>query len=263
LEGILQCKNCSHVHIFEKAKTIARTQAYGGSPIFDKFRNYFVFKMIYKIAKENNANSIFEIGFGEGWTLSKLKDKGFEIAGADVNQLNVRIVNKLKNDKSILRSSFEEAILPDEKYDIIYGIHLIEHLIDSSLAFKKAYKSLKPNGIAVFITPCANSRSFKIFGKNWWNLEDPTHLRFFSFDSIRIALSKAGFEETTIEMPIWDSLTVEASSFLKIFQRKKNDAILHSFFGKILILFLTPIFFAFRLFNKFYSPSMLIIAKKK
>lgn len=261
-EGVFMCRNCSHIQIFPEARILARKDAYGGSPLFDKIRNYFVFLKLNNVIKKNSLKRIFEIGYGDGFLLEKLKKRGFPIGGADNNQLNRKIRASLENEKYVFKVSFEDVGLDKESWDLIFAIHLIEHLRNPDLSFKKIYESLGENGVVFFITPCANSKGFRKYGDFWWNLEDPTHLRFYSFDSIRIALNKAGFEKIEICIPIWDSVSAEASSFLKKFFKSGNKPIMRGAFLKFILLFLIPIFFLRRIVIPSYSSSMLVLAYK-
>ena len=50
------------------------------------------------------------------------------------------------------------------------------------------------------------------YGAAWWMLEDPTHVRFFTADSLARAAEAAGFVDVEVRRLLLDSLSVDAAS---------------------------------------------------
>ena len=77
--------------------------------------------------------------------------------------------------------------------DLVYGVHVIEHVDDVRRTLEVARSVLAPGGRLVLVTPAADSWGLRLFGESWWLLEDPTHVRFFTMRSLRLACEGAGF----------------------------------------------------------------------
>ena len=260
---LLQCKNCKHIiRDIDICKANSRKHAWGGNTFYDKIRNNLTYININKKIK-NKINSVFEFGFGGGFLLRKFLNSGKEIAGVDKNSLGVDIDKEVQKKGNLFFGKGEDFQFPKNKYDLILGIHLVEHLDKPMLLFAKSYDSLKERGFVYFITPNGNSWGLKIFKSFWWNLEDPTHVRFFSEKSIKMALEKVGFKNIQVNYPIWDSLTLEINSLLRFFSAKNKKGILSKNFSKILNLILLFPFLFLRLIFKKLSPSIEVIAEKK
>jgi SAM-dependent methyltransferase len=89
----------------------------------------------------------------------------------------------------VINSSIEEALIqiPDESFDCILCLDVLEHLVDPWVVVNKVTKKLKTNGI--LITSIPNIRHISILVKllflgRWTYADsgilDRTHLRFFT-----------------------------------------------------------------------------------
>ena len=157
----------------------------------------------------------------------------------------------------------EACTLPADSYDFVFAIHVVEHLIDLSAVFRKIAVSLRPGGVFYCITPNAQSYGLSLFGQSWWNLEDPTHYRFFSRRSLAAALSQAGFQTVRTNIVIEDSLTLEINSALRALTVGDHvHGILHTPGTKTASIALTPFAFLARLCIPNLSPSIEAIAVK-
>ena len=140
---------------------------------------------------------------------------------------------------------------------------MIEHIDQPEAVFQKCYNILKEDGLLYFITPNADSLGLKWFKAHWWNLEDPTHIRFYSPDSITRMLKDAGFSMVQVKIPIWDSIMIEANSILRKLDTKQNqNGILNQSWTRVPIMLLAAPFFALRFFIRRVSPSIEIVATK-
>lgn len=83
-----------------------------------------------------------------------------------------------------------KAQCEDESYDVVVSIEVMEHVEDLQLYIRDIHRVLKPGGIFIWTTPCANPFSIEhlygLFagqieptaeGYRRWKWEDPTHLR--------------------------------------------------------------------------------------
>jgi len=136
-------------------------------------------------------------------------------------------------------------------------VHVVEHLADPTLVFGKIAASLKRGGLFYCMTPNAESYGLTLFGQYWWNLEDPTHYRFFSQRSLAAMLRAAGFATVQTGVVVEDSVTIEANSLLRaLLHGDRVHGILHRRGATLASVALTPFSLAARCLLPRLSPSI-------
>lgn len=103
------------------------------------------------------------------------------------------------------RAHFDDGV-----FDLIVSIEVMEHVTDLSAYLSDIFRLLRPDGIFVFTTPCANRFSIEHMyglltrkidsteeGYRRWRWEDPTHLRRLRSGEMRHQLLATGFSRTT------------------------------------------------------------------
>ena len=261
---LLKCPQCFHItRGLKLCNAQAREHAWGGSELFDKIRAFLTMRILNKLLLKNKQLNVLEIGFGSGKILAKFLKKGHKVHGVEAEHLEIHIDKLLKKYGTLYLEKIENIQLPIEEFDLIYGIHVIEHLDDPAEVFMKCHDALKKEGFLYFLTPNSTSKGLTIFKDKWWNLEDPTHIRFFSPQSINIMLNRAGFRKIETRIPVWDSLTLEINSLLRfLISNSKEHGVLGKKYAKLVDAFLLPFFIVIRMFYPILSPSLEVIAWK-
>ncbi|MEM1282271.1 MAG: methyltransferase domain-containing protein [Bacteroidota bacterium] len=83
--------------------------------------------------------SLFEIGFGYGRDLVALTKKGYNVTGIEASSIGRSMaVESLKNSKItsspwLLQGDFLNAVLPHQKFDVVYS-HRVIHLLQDDYA---------------------------------------------------------------------------------------------------------------------------------
>lgn len=155
------------------------------------------------------AGRVFEVGCGNGATLSHLKSAGLcsWAGGAEL------FAQPLEGNIDLfVEGDIEKMDLPLEpgSIDVMLCLDVLEHLVDPWLAARRLAGYLKPGGTMVISLP--NIRNIKILaplvlmGK--WEYEqsgilDKTHLRFFTQASAVQLLEQAGL--AVVETPAYFS----------------------------------------------------------
>lgn len=260
------CGACLHVQRdMARCRSGAREHAWGGVGAFDRVRCALTRRSLEKKMKRAGLQSplsILDIGFGSGLLLKGFVERGEQCRGIEAELLEVPHAAVLQEKAALIFGTAEEADFGDG-LDLIYAVHVIEHLQDPQLVFEKCFAALKPGGMVYFMTPNGASGGLKLFKSRWWNLEDPTHIRFFSKESVTHMLQKAGFKDISVTIPRWDSLTLEANSVLRILSKSGRHGVLDGALGQLATLALFPLFLLARLPWRNLSPSIEITARKK
>lgn len=210
--GVLaRCRGCGHVlRDLARCPAGARDEAYGGDPGLDRVRLALTFRRLRALVPPGGA--VFEIGYGTGRLLRRFADAGHPVAGADRDQLGLAVDARVTAAGTLHRGELETLPPGADRYDLVYGVHVIEHLRDPAAGLRRAYDLLRPGGRICLITPTADSLGADWFGAAWWLLEDPTHVRFFTPASARRALADAGFAGVAVRRLRLDTLSMEAAS---------------------------------------------------
>ena len=100
------------------------------------------------------------------------------------------------------------AGLPDESFDVVASVEVMEHVEDLGAYLRDIHRLLKPGAWFIWTTPCGNSLSIEhVFslltgkiartpeGYRLWKWEDPTHLRRLRSKEIEGRLKEQGFAD--------------------------------------------------------------------
>jgi SAM-dependent methyltransferase len=219
-------------------------------------------RALRRVAPERRPLDVAEIGFGRGDLLSRFLAEGHRVTGIDLGILEADIEPSLRARGTLHLAAVEDVTLPDQSADLIYAIHVVEHLRDPGSVFAMCRAALRDDGVLYLMTPNGASAGLRAFGEAWWNLEDPTHVRFFSPRSIAHMLGGAGLEVVSIRAPMWDSLTMEQNSLLRTVRRDPTE---HGVLGAPLAVAadvaLLPVALGVRAVWPALTPSMEVVAR--
>ena len=160
-------------------------------------------------------SSVFEIGFGSGALLRRFHDDGAAISGVDPDQLAVDVDPVVAEHGTLWSCAVEEVPDAAVSADLVVGVHVIEHVSDPVVTMRKAASLLSHSGSLVLLTPAGDSWGPSTFGSAWWMLEDPTHVRFFTEESLRRLAQDAGLVDVSVDRLVLDSISVDVASAVR------------------------------------------------
>ena len=132
--------------------------------------------------------TILEIGSGQGQNSWWFEQKGFQITGIEPNEKNVELINKkLKNGICILGTG--ENFKNEEKYDIIWMSHVLEHLIKPDYFLSRIKDNMKDDSVFFIEVPnCENYANLKI------SIDLVPHTFHFSKTSLELLVKKNSYD---------------------------------------------------------------------
>lgn len=150
---------------------------------------------------DNGTKIILDVGCASGRLGAALKDRQKErqVIGIEHNPAVAKEARKVLD--KVLVGDIQSMKLPLRKgsFDCIIFADVLEHLADPLTVLQRLKKYLRPGGYIICSIP--NMRHYTVILKllmRGWNYEeyglfDKTHLRFFSRESMRNLIEKAGF----------------------------------------------------------------------
>ncbi|MFQ5856586.1 MAG: class I SAM-dependent methyltransferase [Anaerolineae bacterium] len=80
------------------------------------------------------------------------------------------------------------------RFHLICLYDVIEHLPDPVGTLRRLRPLLTPHGVIHISTPDVESRSARLMGRSWYHYKPREHICYFSCQTLRDALTRAGFE---------------------------------------------------------------------
>lgn len=139
-----------------------------------------------------NVGPVFEIGCAYGFWLEQCSLAGVESAGVDVCVEPVRHARMVMGQNAQV-GDFLSLPVPKGKYNAFCLWDTIEHLGDPERFIARVY-DLLPSGGWLFLTTGDIGSLFASWrGPRWRMIHPPTHLQYFSSDTMRRFLTRHGF----------------------------------------------------------------------
>jgi SAM-dependent methyltransferase len=151
-------------------------------------------KIIRSLIDNKVSGRVLDIGCGGGHFLDNA-GPGWEKYGIELSE-EARKVAASKGIKAF--ATLEDAIFPDEFFDVVTMFAVIEHLPNPKEVVKELTKVLKPRGLFVIMTGDVRSLKAKMKGKKWHMYRPPEHLYFFCARSLDFLMDSVGFRKVKI-----------------------------------------------------------------
>lgn len=151
---------------------------------------FFNFKT--RVIPKLKIGNMLEIGCASGVYLNEMATKGWDVSGIEFSPKAAEYSRSL--GYSVHTGSLESAPEPKNKFDLIVGWMVLEHLHDPLNCLNKLNKWANHNSTLVLSIPNASSFEFKLFKDKWHALHLPNHLFHYTPMSIKKLLNKTGWE---------------------------------------------------------------------
>lgn len=254
-----QCPQCCHVvRDLLRAPASARSDEYGGDPSADKVRLALTARRLLRQVGGAARGRVLEIGAGGGALAERLAQGAREVVAVDVRSEPSPRHPRVRR----LTGRIEDLDLGKDAFDLVVGIHVLEHVDDVQGLLARVRGVLAPGGVAYFVTPNAGCRALDVFGADWWMLEDPTHVRFLSPDSIDRLARRAGFHQVAVRRLLGDSLAADGATLARRLQRSAHPAgVLATPAGRALAVAALPVALPLRAVRPGWRPALDVVLR--
>lgn len=192
---------------------------------------------------------LLDVGCGSGELLRWYQNHGWETMGIEPSKKGAR--NARSKGLQIIESTIEESSLPENYFDAIIMVQVLEHLKDPKASLSKLHRALRPAGLLMAGVPNFLCIDRYMLGSAWLPLETPRHLYYFTPKSLRYLFKAVGFNNLQIRRK-----TKYGVGLSQIKEACRGKSILNCG-GKIAYIFTSP--FIKLLTPKHYSSSFVSI----
>ncbi len=192
----------------------------------DKYYGWVRDDLLSLLPDHVKIDNALDVGCGVGKTGELLKTD-FGVQNVVGIELQSEIAQKAENvlDK-VYNISADAEILPfkEKQFDLILMADVLEHLVDPWNTLERYRSFLKPDGYLLASIPNVQhfKTLFKLFAGRWEYKDggtlDKTHLRFFTYRSIKQMFHNAGFERIVIKSKMGLELKIINFITLKSFK---------------------------------------------
>lgn len=140
---------------------------------------------------------LLDVGCSSGAFLQTLKGEGWRLNGIEISPEEARKAEQRTGARVFVGDILDAPFAPGS-FDVITGLHVLEHVDHLDEAVRRLREWLKPGGLLYLNIPNIEALEARIFGSYWFGLEMPRHLSHFSPQSLRRLFLSRGFEEVRI-----------------------------------------------------------------
>jgi SAM-dependent methyltransferase len=204
---IYSCDSCGHGFVHPlmaewKVSEYYKTRYYAqrgheGGTFLRWFGRTHRYSELRRAMRKNLLNAgtgvrrVLEIGCGEGDLLERCKKAGIVCVGVEPAEAERECCRMKGLD---VESTLDAVALRGfPPFDVVVLWHVIEHTVDPARLLKNLLMMVKDSSILVIATPNFSSVDRVIAGIGWEWLSPPSHLHFFSRQSLGMVLSYPGF----------------------------------------------------------------------
>jgi SAM-dependent methyltransferase len=141
-----------------------------------------------------SGGRLIEVGCAYGFFLEQAR-ASFEATGIDVNDAAIEAA--CAQGLRAIRGDFLDY-RPDEPADVVCMWDTIEHLLEPRRYLDQARAVLADRGLLFLTTGDIGSAMARLRGAQWRMIHPPSHLNYFSRDTIGRLLDGAGFDVVSI-----------------------------------------------------------------
>lgn len=199
---IYRCRSCGHGQVSPMPSDAALTEAYAESESLDYVneeagQRSTARRWLEQIESHTTGRGdLLDLGCWVGYLLSEAEQRGWRAQGVEPSEFASEFARRELGVKVATGDLFKVA-LPTQAFDVVTLNDVVEHLTAPAEAMAYVRGLLRPGGLVALVLPDAGSRVARITGRRWWSVI-PTHVQYFTRDSMRVLLERQGFQIRTI-----------------------------------------------------------------
>jgi SAM-dependent methyltransferase len=209
VDKLVRCASCGLISLekiptFDELKRLYEKEYFFGMEYSDYMADRLAleknFKQRIKFLNKyvSDSSVLVEIGCAYGYFLNLLKDEVKWHKGFDVSKDSIDYAKKEFGINATSGDFLDDKELKPSSVDLICMWDLIEHLGEPHMHIAKASQLLKKGGVLSLTTGDISSWVARRRGANWRMIHPPTHIHYFSPESIEQLLQRYGMKISKI-----------------------------------------------------------------
>jgi SAM-dependent methyltransferase len=205
IAGLLECADCRFITADASLSHAELERVYGESYFRgEEYRDYVSerglfarqfqlrLKTLLRYVPETRRNRLFEIGAAYGFFLDVARGYFRCVSGIDISREAAAYASNVVG-VPVEAGDFLEYEMKGE-LDVVCMWDTIEHLANPHLYVEKAAAHMAPGSVIAITTGDIGSRMARLRKSKWRQIHPPTHLQYFSKQTLRGLLARYGFE---------------------------------------------------------------------
>jgi SAM-dependent methyltransferase len=193
---VVECRACGHRTVADPPPDDALSGAYADAVDEVSLREEpgqvaTAARAVARIEGEVGPGRMLDVGCWTGSFLVAAQQRGWEVKGVEPSAWASSRARERGVD--VFTGDLADAPLEPGSFDAIVTCDVLEHLRDPAAAVARFAELLGPGGALYLTVPDAGSRLARTMGRRWWAVV-PMHLQYFTRSSMRLLLSRHGFE---------------------------------------------------------------------
>jgi 2-polyprenyl-3-methyl-5-hydroxy-6-metoxy-1,4-benzoquinol methylase len=212
LPGLVKCGACGFVSANMTLTDEEVARLYDRSYFFgDEYLDYVAeeeslrlnfnsrLRTLQHVVPDLREHDIFEIGAAYGFFLDEARHFAKSVSGIDISQ-DAIAYGRSRFELDIQQGDYLKREL-GRKYGVVAMWDTVEHLQRPDLFVAKVKDDLMPGGILALTTGDIGSVNARLRGQKWRMIHPPTHLHYFSADTMKKLLDRQGFDVVHLSHP--------------------------------------------------------------
>ena len=153
--------------------------------------------ILERIERHTARATLLDLGCWVGFLLAEARERGWEGTGVEPSEFGSGYARE-QLGLEVVTGDLMHVALPERHFQAVFMGDVIEHLPNVGAALERVASLLQHDGLLALALPDAGSRLARIAGRRWWSVI-PTHVHYFTRNSIRLALERNGYATLSIE----------------------------------------------------------------
>lgn len=142
------------------------------------------------------GSSVLDIGAGKGHYCLWLRQDHSKL---DIHALDWKLIDLSSERITFKQHNLEDALpFPANSFSTLLAFDIIEHIVNEQSLLKNMLLVCKPNGTLIGSVPHDVDLFLPAYNLTFYHRSDVTHKRYYTEQSLRIALETAGFKNIVI-----------------------------------------------------------------
>lgn len=196
---LLRCRRCDQRFARPQISAAALASYYGeiGSGFYPEPANSAAEAtrarfLVGVIERWTQGGRILDVGCSRGVLLRALDPLRWERIGVEPSP-TIDVEEAVSAGVIVVRGLLEDAPLPENSFDVVVAIDLLEHLRDARAFTRRLRRLARDGGFAVAVTGDISSFFARLSGARWGYFGSREHISFFTPLSIKHLFEDSGF----------------------------------------------------------------------